>query len=99
MDPSPPSPSGPALTARDRRLLADRLHWPDGVLEACEAVEAGHPGWHATWNPGGGTCQWARAGYYALPDNRRHDDPPAYGATPEQLREAIDDHPAQYRRW
>lgn len=44
-----------ALAAANRRVLAERLGWPAGYLEACEQVDADHPGWHATWhraNPG-----------------------------------------------
>ena len=34
------------------RLLAERLGWPGGALEACLALEAAHPGWRAYWSRG-----------------------------------------------
>ncbi|WP_433832525.1 hypothetical protein ACQP2E_16360 [Actinoplanes sp. CA-015351] len=33
-----------------RRLKAERLGWPAGVLETCEQTEPLHPGWRITWD-------------------------------------------------
>lgn len=36
------------LAWHNRQVLAERLGWPDGVLEACERAEV--PGWWVMWN-------------------------------------------------
>lgn len=35
---------------RNRRILAERLRWPDGVLEDCERIEDGRPDWAVTFH-------------------------------------------------
>ena len=44
-DSEPPHPHGPELGRRNRRIVAGRLGWPDGAVEACEAAAAmaGYP--------------------------------------------------------
>ncbi|SNY29163.1 hypothetical protein [Paractinoplanes atraurantiacus] len=37
------------LFCRNRALLAERWHWPDGTLRACERLEAEHPDWRVMW--------------------------------------------------
>jgi hypothetical protein len=38
------------LRASNRRILAERLHWPDGALQACVELEGRHPGWDVSWS-------------------------------------------------
>lgn len=38
-----------ALRASNRRVIAERLRWPAGVLKACEDLDAEHPGWAVGW--------------------------------------------------
>ncbi|GGL21584.1 hypothetical protein [Mangrovihabitans endophyticus] len=86
-----PAP-GPELGRRNRRLIAERLHWPDGALEACERIDRCHPGWMSTWAPGGGV-EWVERGFYAQPRLARRSDPRwLFGATPLELLAALDDH-------
>jgi len=40
-----PHPVGPEPAQRNRRIMAERLHWPPGALENCERIEAEAPGW------------------------------------------------------
>ncbi len=79
----------PELREHNRRIIAERLGWPDGAREACETLEADNPGWHAYWQ----SADARRAeGFYASHDNHYHLEPPMYGATPEELHEAIRAH-------
>lgn len=36
----------------NRRLVAERLRWPAGALEACTALAAAHPEWTIYWSAG-----------------------------------------------
>jgi hypothetical protein len=38
--------------ALNRRLIAERLGWPDGALDACTAIAAAHPTWAIYWSAG-----------------------------------------------
>jgi hypothetical protein len=38
------------LAWHNRRVIAERLGWPDGVLETCEQTEPQHPGWSLSWH-------------------------------------------------
>ena len=86
-------PIGPELAHRNRRILAERLHWPDGAIQACEQIESESPAWRTTWAQGG-DLTWTKPGFYA---HRRqwhiNDKKPrwVYGATPDELRHAISD--------
>jgi hypothetical protein len=79
-------PPDPKLNAR---LIAERLQWPDGALEACEALEEEFPGWMVFWT-------WGRLpadphpGYRAVTENARRRGY-AYGVTPEELGAALRD--------
>jgi len=44
-------PPGDVMTSR--RLIAKRLGWPDGALEACVELEADFPDWVVFWTRGG----------------------------------------------
>lgn len=58
-----------ALAESNRRVIAERSGWPDGVLQACEDFDRRHPGWFAFWRPENRRPGFeAPAGYIA----RRH---------------------------
>jgi hypothetical protein len=39
------------LAWHNRRVLAERLNWPEGMLETCEQLDREHPGWRTSWYP------------------------------------------------
>lgn len=82
-------PPGPELVVANRRVMAARLDWPDGAVEACEQIDADHPGWSADYRHA--YREWP-AGFYAAHDNHSHLEPNLYGATPDELRAAIRAH-------
>ena len=92
---TPPLP--PVDPERNRELLAERLGWPDGAVDACRQVEAGHPGWHVWWsqNP------WRRDGgvpagpaYGATHADWHRGEPSLYATAPDGLASLIAAHPA-----
>jgi len=90
---------GPALWAKNRRVIAERSGWPDGAVDACEQLERDWPDWSVSWEAGGGK-ESKDPGFYA----NRHDWHPRdpgprdqYGATPDELRTAIESAPAVKR--
>ncbi|WP_189081175.1 hypothetical protein [Mangrovihabitans endophyticus] len=83
---------GRDLARRNRRVLAERLGWPSGILTVCEEIDDAYPAWSVTWHRGGGH-DWAREGYYAMPRAPRRSDPRwLYGSTPAELRHALAEH-------
>lgn len=54
---------------RNREILAERGHWPDGALASCRQLESRCPGWHCWWSE----RPWRRDG--DVPDG------PAFGAS------------------
>lgn len=88
MDTAPLQPPGTELARRNRRLIAERLDWPDGAVQECEAVEAERPDWAVTWAAGGGLT-WIRPGFYAH-RLRWSREPWLYAATAGELRKRID---------
>jgi hypothetical protein len=46
-------PIGPDLLRHNRRVLAERLGWPEGAVDACAALEAEFPRWMVFWSAGG----------------------------------------------
>jgi hypothetical protein len=81
---SEPPPVDPAL---NRRLVAERLGWPDGALEACSALEADYPAWHVFWTRGG-LPRSPERGFRAIHEerNRRTE---LYAPTAEDLRAQV----------
>lgn len=77
----------------NRRLIAERLGWPDGALDACLALEADFPRWSVYWTKGGLPPD-PRRGYraFARVHWARFD---AVAETPEELRERLDEADAQ----
>jgi hypothetical protein len=48
-----------ALAVSNRRVIAERVGWPDGALQACQEFDERHPGWYAWWLPPAGyTAAW-----------------------------------------
>lgn len=82
-------PPGRRLAWRNRRVIAERMHWPDGAVEDCEAVERQHPSWWPWWHEGG-TLWRPKRGLYARPWRVNRDDKALFGETPEELSHAIE---------
>ncbi|GAA1028029.1 hypothetical protein GCM10009557_11570 [Virgisporangium ochraceum] len=82
-------PPGPELFAANQRVLAERLGWPLGAVEACQSIDEEFPGWYTLYWP---VHRGKPAGYYAFHDNSNWMEPHLYGATPDDLREAIRTH-------
>ena len=85
----PVPPSG-AASERNREIVAERLGWPGGALEACRKIEAGAPGWYCWWtstpypDPGFQPAYGA-----ALIRHSPLGNPPIYARTPAELAELI----------
>lgn len=61
------------LRRRNRQILAERLRWPDGALQACAELESRHPGWHVSWMTENVTPGWERlAGFSASRETGAH---------------------------
>ena len=89
-DREPLPPVGPELAWRNRQVLAQRLGWPAGALEACEAIELQHPDWHPSYCQANTTPGFeSPAGFYATRRHARRGEPRAYGADAVALRQAI----------
>lgn len=82
----PMLPPGPELAARNRRILAERLNWPDGALDACERLD--RPGWSANYRREG--C--GPAGFYGTHKCARGPEVEVYGPTADDLDAAIAGH-------
>lgn len=81
-------PLGPDLLRHNLYLLAERLKWPEGVVEEVDRIETDNAGWLITWRPEGDKP----AGFYARhrhPSTRETD---TYGATLEEIAEKIRAH-------
>lgn len=78
-------PVGQPDPGRNRRVLAERLGYPDGALAACIDIENEHPSWIVYWTRGGAKP----AGFYAFRSGPWSSTTHLYGATPDALREAI----------
>lgn len=74
----------PVDPERNRRLIAERLGWPDGALEAVVQLEQAHPEWNIWWTRGG-LPLGAPAGYRASLRRHGHHCEP-HGATLDDLR-------------
>jgi hypothetical protein len=67
------SQSPSEFSRRNRAILAERLRWPDGALQACADLEDAHPGWHVSWLPENVTAGWERAaGFWATHPGGSH---------------------------
>lgn len=75
-------PIGPELREKNRELIAGRLHWPDGALEAVRKLEAEHSGYSVYWSDGVWPFQYG-AGFYSRRNGRNPQV--LFGTTPEEL--------------
>lgn len=86
---------GPELAARNRRIVAERLKWPDGAIDACERIERDHPGWNVYY----AARPWPtlKSGYYATRLHSHRLERRLYGATANELATSISEQPGQNR--
>lgn len=77
----------PGDPATNRRLLADRLGWPKGTVEKCNAVEADFPDWIVWWTAGG-LPRDTDPGFRATL-MRHNETRELYAPTIEELREKV----------
>jgi len=85
-------PVGPELAWRNRQVIAERLGWPAGALEACEAIELAHPDWHPNYRQAITVRGFeSPAGFYATRQHAVRHERAAYGVDPQPLRKAIQD--------
>ena len=57
-------PLDEATQERNRELIAQRLRWPDGALDAARSLEARFPGYRVWWGTGWVTDP--KPGFYAV---------------------------------
>ncbi len=74
-----------ALAHANRRVIAERCHWPAGALADCERINARHPGWWITWSA---AYRYSSrpAGFYG---QQRDGKGRAYGKTARELEAEI----------
>jgi hypothetical protein len=66
-------PSDFLLRRRNQAVLAERLRWPAGALQACADLEDRHPGWYVSWMIENVTPGWERpAGFHATYEGVHH---------------------------
>lgn len=73
---------------RNRDLIAERMEWPDGAVDACRQLEREFPAWTVYW-VSGKLPSSPRKGYQAIFDDHHHRFSRAFGETPEELRENL----------
>lgn len=72
----------------NRTLIAERMGWPDGAVEACRDLEREFPSWTVYWVSGELPAA-PRRGFQAIFDDHHHRMARAFGETPEELRENL----------
>jgi hypothetical protein len=78
------------LAWRNRRLIADRLHWPAGTALACEDLEREFPEWYPCYRLENTIEGFeSPAGFYAERWQGRRGERPAYGRTAAELADAL----------
>lgn len=87
-----PQPS--AMAERNREVLAERLGWPDGAVEATRQIERDFPGWVAWWSGRENKAKGFESpvGYSATYEHRAGglvNRTTVYGVTPEELAARI----------
>jgi hypothetical protein len=84
-----PNPLPAGMAERNRAVIAERLGWPDGALEACQDLEQRHPAWHVTYVLGG-VPSAPTPGYRAyLRDPYLRPDQAQFAATPDEMSALI----------
>lgn len=83
------------LIWHNRRVAAEREHWPAGALQMCEHLDAVHPGWSVHWR-----CYLNIPGWYHPPGYvaRRESSGYVCGIDPAALVAAMAAAPAE-RHW
>jgi hypothetical protein len=84
------------------RLIAERLGWPDGALEACTAIAAAHPAWTSVYWGVGPVGRPPQPGYRAtlrMHDERGHREVELYAQDPAELAERMADVDRQAMVW
>ncbi|MEV0646197.1 hypothetical protein AB0I28_13130 [Phytomonospora sp. NPDC050363] len=84
-----------ALAWKNRRVFAVRENWPEGALEACEAIEREFPKVHPVWHKGGWPGVWSEPGFYGTVRGLPGAGRTMYAPTPEALRAKIVELPGQ----
>lgn len=84
------SPLPPADPAKNRRLIAERLGWPDTALATCIEIENEFPGWMVYWTQGG-LPRDRDPGFRAFIQVHGWRRTDVAGATAEELRERLAD--------
>jgi hypothetical protein len=74
-----------ALMRHNRRLFAERLHWADGVLAACERLDEEFPDWVALWRPANPYPGFERPAGYVITNGDRT----RWAATLEELASSL----------
>jgi hypothetical protein len=82
-------PPGPGLVRHNRRVLAERLNWPEGAVEACDRIDDEHPGWYSSYRH---AYRDQPAGYYAHHHVEFGARWHVHGYTPDDLHERIRAH-------
>lgn len=97
---NPHPPGTDAFAERNREILAERSHWPDGALDTVRFIESKYAGWHVWWTD----RPWRRDGkvpdgtcFGAAPTGRGLVDS-IYATDPADLAEAIELADAARRR-
>lgn len=85
MTPYPPHGKYPSdFARRNQAVLAERLRWPVGALEACRRLEDEYPGWRVSWLSENNRPGFERpAGFWAELDGMHHAR--VFATTPREL--------------
>jgi hypothetical protein len=79
-----------ALSWNNRRVLAERLKWPDGILAEAEHLDEKHPGWSTWWyGDGRGFCASMPDGESRRRPSGGWEQPTVYGPSVAELEESI----------
>lgn len=89
-------PPTDVVAYRNRHILAERLDWPDGAVEACERIERERPGWSVWWL-GENTCRGFERPAQFTATRDGYDGTQVDAADADQLLAAIDDAPPTHR--
>jgi hypothetical protein len=72
----------------NRQLIAERIGWPAGAIEACTALEADYPRWLVFWTRGDPPAR-PGPGFRAIGRTRAAGRVEAFAETAEGLRDAL----------
>ncbi|MFG1605882.1 hypothetical protein [Actinoplanes sp. NPDC049265] len=83
--------SGLTLTDENREIMAETFDWPDDALDICKFIEIDFPEWYPVYIGVDGGDRAYPPGFYAIRRFSWKSEPPAYGATDDELRAALND--------